>query len=329
METAFSRLGDHLLRMSDGETGQRDQWVTPIVEWCRTNPDLELKKDGDFTSYENTPCFGVKDGRTFDSGNIHLQQSMYFKESYPAFKVLRDRHSQPGIRFQVGVPAPLDLPVYVFGFEDGIGDREAFMAFQQAMVAEISEILEHADDPDDVVFQIETVVAMVAVARAPAEAQEALADQMAAGLVSTAAAAPEGARFGVHLCLGDFNHRSMGEMGSARPLVLLANAVAAAWPKGRTLEYIHAPFAAAEKPGSLDEQWFEALSELDLPDDVRFVAGFIHESVDVEELRTIRDRIERLSGRQIDVAATCGLGRRPDPEQAWDAMDKAVALIEN
>ena len=38
--------------------------------------------------------------------------------------------------------------------------------------------------------------------------------------------------------------------------------------------------------------------------------------------------IERFARRQVDVAAACGLGRRPDPAQAWDAMDKAVALID-
>ena len=38
-------------------------------------------------------------------------------------------------------------------------------------------------------------------------------------------------------------------------------------------------------------------------------------------------RIESLTGREVDVAAACGLGRRPTPEQAFEAMREAAALI--
>ncbi|QIS20346.1 hypothetical protein [Nocardia terpenica] len=43
--------------------------------------------------------------------------------------------------------------------------------------------------------------------------------------------------------------------------------------------------------------------------------------------RALLGMIEGFARREVDVAAACGLGRRPDPEQAWDAMDKAIALI--
>jgi len=57
------------------------------------------------------------------------------------------------------------------------------------------------------------------------------------------------------------------------------------------------------------------------------VAGFVHEDINGDELRKIHALIEQHAGRQVDVAATCGLGRRPSPEQAWDAMDKTVELL--
>ena len=66
---------------------------------------------------------------------------------------------------------------------------------------------------------------------------------------------------------------------------------------------------------------------LDIPESVRFVAGCIHESLSsdrlVELLRMIEDRL----GREADVAAACGLGRRPAVAQAWDALDKALLLV--
>jgi hypothetical protein len=61
---------------------------------------------------------------------------------------------------------------------------------------------------------------------------------------------------------------------------------------------------------------------------VRFVAGFVHEDLGLDTLREVQTLIERNVGHEVDVAATCGLGRRETPDQAWDAMDKTAALIE-
>ncbi len=88
------------------------------------------------------------------------------------------------------------------------------------------------------------------------------------------------------------------------------------------------PFAAAGEPPSFDPEFYEPLRQLDIPESVRFIAGCIHESLSsdkqVELLKLIEDRL----GREADVAAACGLGRRPDVSQAWDAMEKALLLIE-
>ena len=42
MEQALTRLAPHLDRLTDGETGDRHLWVTPILEKFRANPDVEL-----------------------------------------------------------------------------------------------------------------------------------------------------------------------------------------------------------------------------------------------------------------------------------------------
>jgi hypothetical protein len=181
---------------------------------------------------------------------------------------------------------------------------------------------------DDVVFQIETVVALVAVAQADDDAQPGVAEQMAGTLVDVAARAPEGARFGTHLCLGDFHHRAYGSMRDVRPLVLLANAVAAQWPAGRVLDFVHAPFAAATDPPIPEEAFYEPLSDLALPDDVRFIAGFLHESLDTAAHRNLLARIERLTGREVDIAAACGLGRRDSDEEAFEQMRETAALLD-
>jgi hypothetical protein len=327
METALERLGPHLLRITDGETGERSQWVMPTLEWLRANPDVELVRRGDHSDYDHGNRFAVRDGHVFDPANIDLSYCRFFQRSYPAFRELRTRHGLPDVSFQVGCPAPIDLAVDSFGYEAGLGDPQIAEGYARATLREIEAI--HAEAGDDVIFQIETVVSMVAVARAPEEQQPEVARQMARAIVAMVAQSPADTRFGAHLCLGDFHHRALGEMGSARPLVTLANTLAAMWPAGRGLEYIHTPFAAAEKPGSLDPAWYEPLADLDLPGSVRFVAGFVHEDFGLEQLRQIQAIIEQHVGREVDVAATCGLGRREDPAQAFDAMDKSLALVDS
>jgi hypothetical protein len=326
MEAALRRLGPYLARMTDGETGDRHMWVTPSMDKFRANPDVEMVHDGDMRDYDDIPKWRVRDGVTLDPDNIRLHYALAFENSFPSFKVMREKFRRPDLRFQVGIPLPMDLAVYSFG-EVAFSDRTILEACTVASVREIHKV--HEKGGDEVVFQLEAVVSLVAVAQAPDEAQQAVAGQMAAHVVDVASRSPEGARFGIHLCLGDLDHKAYGTMRDVRPLVLLANAIAAAWPEGRVLEYVHAPFAAAAEPPIADESFYQPLAELSLPEDTRFVAGFLHESLDTAAHRELLARIERLTGREVDVAAACGLGRRPTVEQAFDQMRETAALIES
>ena len=326
MEAALDHLAPYLDRMSDGETGDRHLWVTPPIDMFRVNPDVEMLHDGNWTDYDDTAQWKVKDGVSMSPDNIRLKYALTFQGSFPSFKVLRERYDRRDLRFQQGIPAPIDLALYSFG-EAVFGDPQILEACTAATAREIATIFELGGD--DVVFQIETVVALVAVAQAPDDQQEAVAGQMAATLVDPVGRAPKGTRFGMHLCLGDFHHKAYGKMRDVRPLILLANAIAARWPDERPFDYVHVPFAAAAEPPIEDESFYGALAELRLPADVRFIAGFLHESLDLEGHRELLARIEGLVGREVDIAAACGLGRRATPQEAFEAMHETVALIED
>jgi hypothetical protein len=325
MEAALDHLAPHLDRLTDGETGDRHLWITPPMDTFRVNPDVEMLHDGGWTDYEDTAKWKVKDGVTMDPDNIGLRYSLAFQGSFPAFKFLRERFDRADLRFQVGIPAPIDLAVYSFG-SAAFTDPQILDACTAASVREIATVAEVGGN--DVVFQIETVVALVAVAQAPADSRAQTAAQMADTLVDVARRSPDGTSFGIHLCLGDFHHKAYGNMHDAGPLVLLANVIAEAWPEGRRLVYVHAPFAAAAEPPIPEESFYQPLKELSLPDDVRFIAGFLHESLDLERHRELLARIERLIGREVDVASACGLARRDTPTEAFQAMRDAAELIE-
>jgi hypothetical protein len=124
------------------------------------------------------------------------------------------------------------------------------------------------------------------------------------------------------------NHKSVTGMRDIRPAVLVASEIGAAWPADRPLEFIHMPFAAAEEPPSFDPAFYAPLRELNIPSSVRFVAGCIDESLSADQQVELLRLIETEVGREVDVAAACGLGRRPDVSQAWDAIEKALLLVE-
>lgn len=328
METALTQIGPYLDRMSDGETGDRSVWVTASLDMLRSNPDVEIVQDGDWSTYDKTANWKVKDGHKLDPANIRLPYLNAFERSYPSFQHLRERLGQPDLRFQVGIPAPLDYAIYAFAGA-AFADPSLTEAVTAAALREINEILDQADDPSDVVFQIETVVALVALAQEtdPAK-QQGMLEQFSASMLSLVAAAPEGTHWGFHLCLGDFHHTSYGNMKDAKALVDLSNKLAADFPAGRTLDFIHVPFAAAKEPPIEGEDFYAPLSGLDIPDDVRFVAGFVHEKLNHAQHQELLERIERLAGREVDISQSCGLGRRDTDEEAFEAMREAIALID-
>lgn len=326
MQRALEEVGPHLFCMSDGETGSRWSWIMATAEKFRAHPDVELVHDGDYLSYQTAPLFRVEEGKKLDPDSIYLGYKVAYERSYPQFKVLRDRAGLPDLRFQIGIPSPLDECV---SFENGIEDRDLIGAFAAATIREINEIVEAHGSTEGIVFQFETVVALVAVASAPPEAREGVIKGMSELVYGIVNGAPEGTHFGMHLCLGDFNHEAFISIEDVSPWVALANALAANWPAGRTLEYIHAPFAAAVDPPPDDEKFFAPVADLSLPDGVRFFAGFVHEDLSTEENAKNLARIESFYGREVGgCAAACGLARVGD-EKGWGSMAKTRELIES
>jgi len=320
MELALSELGPTVDMLPDGETGERLNWIQKIVEQFRSHPDVELAREGDWSEYDRTPLFRVKRGHRLRPEVIDLGYARFFRESFPLFEELTAASDLGDIPFQVGIPSAFDLALFTFGPRGAFRQRRAYT---EATLREIREI--HAEAANRVVFQIEVPAELVFVARMPSPLQPLMARYMAGIVTKLAASAPAGSRFGVHLCLGDMNHRALMGMRDTTPVVRLANAIAKRWPDGRSLEFMHAPFAAAVEPPSTDETWYRPLERLRLAPSTRFIAGFAHEGQDLEVQREILATIEAAVGEPVDLATSCGLGRR-DPEAARAAIRRTAEL---
>lgn len=320
MRLALREVGPHLRYLPDGETGERDRWVVSIIEAMRAHPDLEVRKEGRWTAYDDQLNFAVRRGHRLRAEKLDLGYPSAYEESRPTFDLLRDEFDRPDLVYQVGVPGDLDLALFALGTTGPFRHRAPFT---DATVDAMTRIHEHGGD--DVLFQLEIPAELVFVTKAPGPLRRPLAGWLAGVVTRLAARAPEGARFGVHLCLGDLGHEALTRMRDAGPVTRLAGAIAARWPAGRPLEYLHAPLAAGEEPPVLEERFYRPLGELRLPEDTRFVAGLLHESRSVDELRQLLGLVESRMGSTVDVAAACGLGRRGE-EAAVQVLRQGAAL---
>jgi hypothetical protein len=134
------------------------------------------------------------------------------------------------------------------------------------------------------------------------------------------------APLGIHLCFSDLNNRAAVDATSLDPLVAITNAMLERWPATHTLEYVHVPLAAGSQPPPLDRAWYTPLRELYIPTTARVVAGFVHERRTLDEHRQIRDDLDKILGAPVDIASSCGLGRR-DRDTGDALLDITAQLV--
>jgi hypothetical protein len=323
LRLVIDTVGDRVTNwLPDGETGSRRNWIGRLVENLRSHDDLELASEGDWSDYESTPRFRVKRGHAFDS--VELDYFEHFESSWPEFQKVRSDLGRPDLSFQIGIPGPLDVAFAAFGFSPLAGFRNAG-PFETATVREIERIDEVAGD--EVVYQLEIPIEVEVTTRIPSPVRTPGVRWLARRILRVVTKSPEGTRWGFHLCVGDMNNEAFSRLSDAGPAVQLANALLAQFPPRHKLEFLHMPLAHGAIPPTTDPAFYEPLGDLELPADVRFIAGFGHERQSLEEQLEVRGIIEDLIGRPVDVASSCGLGRR-DVESATANLTQSRLLTE-
>lgn len=317
--TALRYLGPALSQVSDGETGDRRNWIElEIMRAMQLSGLTNLNPEVGFTGYDDLPWFRPDRRLTAEDFGPVLTLESAFTESYPVFTELRSRWNLPGLRLQASVPAPLDLGLYMF-HEQGLGP-EIQDPITEAKARQVRACYTLAGA--DAAYQLESVAAVKMVADSPDRAK------YAAALLTDLPSRCPGTAWAFHPCYGDWRHEAMTRPGSALPLVQLCAEVTAQWPAAATLRWLHLPLAAASEPPSLDPAWYEPLGALrdHLPPGCQVAAGFVHELLSLGQLRDLQEIIEVAYGGEMAVAPACGLGRRPDPRQPFDILEKMAAL---
>lgn len=316
-------LQGQVRRLSGGETGERAMWIVPVVQRLAHEPVVRRVRSGGWTGYDDVDRFAVRRGRRLEPRHLDLRVAQYGAEE---LRVLSDlgHPATEDMPLQVGVPGNFDMALFSFG---PVAALRLAPVFRRRLGQDIAALIAQAGPA--VVFQLELPVELVAVAAAPGPVQPVAARVVARSVLRQVAEAPAGARFGVHLCLGDLGHRALRQLPDTAPLVHLTNALVRWWPRGRRLDFVHLPMSGGNRPPPLDPGFYAPLRGLGetVPVETELIAGLAHEEQTLTEQVQVLQLVEDALDRTVDVATSCGLGRR-SPLEADAAVRRTLKLLE-
>jgi hypothetical protein len=310
-ECVCRHLGDHLTRISDGETGERGLPLPlrdTLVKSISGAAGLAYKCNW-YVAGLVFPLFELASG--FKAADIQfgpLGFATAAAESYKTFRALRDAGKIPvGVKMQVSIPTPLMLglcftapeamPVLWAAYE-GAMQREiqalltaipaTDLAIQWDMSCEFHEVLEGRNR--DLIKVITRGMLVAAAAR--------ITD-----------AVPAGVEVGWHFCYGDTGSEEgretihVVEPHDTRVMVEFANDVCEA--TARSVDWVHMPVPRQRD----DAAYYAPLKDLRLKPGMQLFLGLLHK---YDGVAGARRRAAAAIPYFIDfgVATECGMGRR-------------------
>jgi hypothetical protein len=299
-------LPEHLRCVSDGETGVRSNWIEWQASVFRSSPDLvETDATGADEKYGSRVRARFLPRPGVDPAQLRfgaLGYADHALRSYAEFRAARDAGVVPRHwRFMVAMPTPL-APVNRFIEADHRAAVEP--AYEAAMLAELATIAAAVPHEDlavqwDAPHEIGMLEGFF-----PPFFDGDLRVETVARLARLAAAVPDEAELGFHLCYGDAQHRHFVQPKDTGIAVALANAIAEV--VARPINWLHLPVPRDRA----DDEYFAPLTGLRLHPETELYLGLVHLTDGADGTR---ERI-RTASRHLDVfgvATECGFGRRP------------------
>jgi hypothetical protein len=285
-----------------------------------------VARDGDWSSVQKRVVLRSRPvlGRLPDLDR-HLRYAQFARRSLPVLRRLRAARGIGELSLLVGIPSPLSTAAVAFGPAGAVLYEREFRRATGRQIALAAQLGE------DVAFQVEAVLETIAVAHVPPALRPAAAWAAAGRIRALVALAPRGTRFTVHLCFGSLHGRAALHPSSARPLVVLANAIGRRWPRGRELELVHLPLAQADRDASLDRGYYAPLARLAVPEATRLALGIVSCSQpwpsQVAAAELARAAVAEAGAYRISVSPPCGLLSRTQ-QDATEITRRAVRLAE-
>lgn len=309
-KTLCHKLGDHVERIPDGETGRRARWISFIADQLKAHPDFEVDPDlppFQFKQWDGVVVWeierlrfreGVDPARTgFNTG--YADDAI---RNHAEFKKLKAAGVIPArVKYQICMASPLAI-TYNF-MSPGIYDAfiPVYSAHLAAELGRISDSLPH----DEISYQWD-VCQEVLMWEGYYYQPPGYTHQIVTTLGEIGDWVPPGIDLGYHLCYGSPKDEHMVQPRDMTVLVEIANGIAGAVT--RPIRYIHMPVPKDRD----DAPYFQPLSGLRLAHETGLYLGLVHAGDPAGNAAKLAQAQQYAP--VAGVAAECGLGRG-DPEK--------------
>ena len=309
--TVSAALGPQLLRIPDGETGERSDWIAHLEPIFADNPALE-KSDEVFRLHPTAPGrtrYRLKRGMSI--ADVRFDNLLYADtaiRSYGEFARLKRQGVIPAhCRFQVDL-VPAHSVIWLFLQDDLHAPVDPI--YNDALLREIDRLaaaIPHAE------LAIQFDVASAVFARlqrnepcAYGRDRNEMLATFGAILARLANHVPRDVELLFHFCYGDSNHKHVIEPIDMSDMVDVANHLSGAVQ--RPIQLIHMPVPRDRD----DDGYFAPLKRLALAPETELCLGLVHYTDGAAGTRRRLATAEKYV-QNFSIATECGFGRRrPD-----------------
>lgn len=305
------RLGRHLRRIPDGETGLRAHWIAWQLEVFKQVQGLESEVVD--IGYLRRAKFRLAKGAPDEIRFPALGYSRAAIDSYALFARLREAGALPrGMKFQVCLPTPL-APLHAYVFPESMA--ALLEPYEAAMRRELEQIVS-AIPHGDLALQWDTAIEFAVFEGVMPTVLS--PGQILRKLTEYGDAVPPAVELGYHLCYGDSGHKHFKEPADATWLVRVANHLAQSL--ARRLDWLHLPVPRER----FDDAFYCPLALLSLAPATELYLGLVHMTDGAEGTRR-RIAAARRYVQRFGVGTECGFGRRP-PQTLGALLDIHTAV---
>lgn len=308
MREISARVPVGVRRMTEGETGDRDNWVFFQMEKFAAMSEFEpVPQPEGAEGYATIPQLRLRDGVTPEDVRWPaIGYAAAYLDSYRIFRALQDAGTiGAGVRFQLEYPTPTAA---MSGFVPA--DQQRLVgSYGRALFADLDHALgELPSEQIAVQWDVAVEIGLLAGGFGPALGY----DVVVPGLVRCLDHVPDDVPVGMHLCYGDYLHQHFAQPESLALQVGLVNELAKAARRPTSWFSFTVPQARA------DDTYFAPLRDLETgaETELNFALVPYHPSeqaagTTAEQKRLIDTHLaESTAGsREWGICTECGMGR--------------------
>ena len=312
MREISSRVPHGVRRMTDGETGDRNYWISFQTRKFEEMPQFERVSVRQ--AYETAPDAPPMPQLRLTEGASaevikwpNLGYADEYTKSFATFERMQKEGTIPAdVRFQLQYPTPLASMAGTIVADDM---PPVARSYEQALFADLDTALERLPH-ERIAIQWDVAVEFGALEGAMGPKMP--IEQIAPGLVRCIERVPADVPVGMHLCYGDYGHQHFKQPDSLQMQVDVINAATSA--AQRPVNFIS--FTVPQ--GRNDSGYFEPLGGLRTGSDTELYFALVPYHPDDQAPGTTAEQIEHIDAallnspggaRHWGICTECGMGR--------------------